>query len=263
MKQQKRPRLSAKGAFHFITSPIRMLPDFLIIGAMKCGTTSLFHYLSRHPGIVPALVKEVPYFNLENPFWRNRLWYRAHFPTLFARYRTKLAGKKLLAFEATPGYIFHPLAPKRMRETVPKAKHILLLRNPVDRCYANYQNVVRTKNEPLTFEEALEREREKYLGQYSADLKYLTYSYLGRSMYITQLENLLQYFPREQLLILDSRKLESDTLEMLERVFEFLELPAADYPIPDRFVRHEKYEYPPMRAETRQELVRFFQPYNE
>ena len=263
MSQKKRPRLSAEGAFRFMTSPIRVLPDFLVIGAMKSGTTSLFHYLSRHPRIEPALVKEVSYFSLENPFWRNGLWYRAHFPTRIARYLAKRTGKKMLTFEATPGYLFHPLAPKRMWATVPKAKLILLLRNPVDRCYSNYQNVVRSKVETLRFEEALERERETYLGRYTADLKYLTYSYLGRSTYITQLENLLQYFPPDQLLILDSRELETDTGAVLNRVFDFLEVPSAEYPGPGRFTRHEDFDYPPMRADTRQELVDYFRPYNQ
>lgn len=230
---------------------------------MKSGTTSLFHYLSQHPWIVPALVKEVSFFSLENPFWRNTFWYRAHFPTVFAKYRAALAGRKLLAFEATPDYLFHPLAPTRMWNTVPKAKLILLLRNPVDRCYANYQNVVRSNHEHLRFEEALEREREMYLGRYTGDLKYLTYSYLGRSIYVDQLERLLQYFSWEQLLILDSRKLGTDTRGVLEMVFAFLEVPVADYPFLDRFPRYEDFDYPPMKPETRRELRAFFRPYNE
>lgn len=234
-----------------------------MIGAMKSGTTSLFHYLSRHPWIEPALVKEVSYFSLESPFWRNGLWYRAHFPTLLARWRAKLAGRKLLTFEATPDYIFHPQAPERMWQTVSEAKLILSLRNPVDRCYANYQNVVRTKNEPLSFEEALERERKMYLGQYTSDLRYLTYSYLGRSIYIEQLENLLEYFPQEKLLILDSRELGTETRGVLDRIFIFLGLPSADYPNPDHFPKHRKFDYPPMKPETRRELVEFFRPYNE
>lgn len=255
--------LSVRGALHFMSSPLRVLPDFLIIGAMKCGTTSLYHYLKKHPWIRPALKKELFYFSNENPFWRNNLWYRAHFPLVFAKAKALLAKRKLLTFEATPGYIFHPLSAARIQKTIPKAKFILSLRNPVDRTYSHYHNVFRTNHEPLTFEKALERERTEYLGKNGRDLDYLVYSYLGRSIYINQIENWLRFFPREQLLIIDYQEFSTDTRGVLERIFTFLELPVSIYPFPEHYPKYENFDYEPMKVETRRELVEFFRPYNQ
>jgi hypothetical protein len=256
-------RLSVGGALYFLTSPLRVLPDFLIIGAMKCGTTSLFHYVKEHPWIRPALKKELFYFSNENPFWRNNLWYRAHFPLIFAKVRASLAKKKLLAFEATPGYIFHPLSAARIYKTVPNAKFILSLRNPVDRTYSHYHNVVRTNNEPLSFEAALEREKNEFLGTNGLELDYLVYSYLGRSLYIDQIESWLKFFPREQLLIFDYGEFSRDTRGILEKVFTFLDVPMSLYPFPKRYSIYESGDYTPMNPETRRDLVEFFRPYNE
>lgn len=261
-----------KGAFHFATSPLRILPDFLIIGAMKAGTTALFNYISDHPWITPALKKELFFFSNENPFWRNALWYRAHFPLFLERIQARRAGKKLLTGEATPGYLFHPLAPARIKKTVPRVKLIILLRNPVDRAYAHYQNITRSNNEKLTFEKGLERERQMYLDQKnslnleknnSLNLHYLTYSYVGRSMYIDQIERWLEHYRREQMLIVESRRLQNDPRQTLETVFNFLDLPVSNYPFPQQFTRYNAFSYPPMNPATRQELVEFFRPYNQ
>jgi hypothetical protein len=272
MGQHRKLYQVVKGAFYFATSPLRILPDFLIIGAMKSGTTSLFNYVCDHPWITPALKKELFFFSNENPFWRNTLWYRAHFPLIFERLRANKAGKKLLTGEATPGYLFHPYSAARVKQTVPQVKLIAVLRNPVDRAYAHYQNITRSDNENLSFEKGLEREREMYLdpnkrieveNNNSANLHYLIYSYLSRGIYIEQIERWLEFYSRDQMLILESRTLQNDTRHCLELVFNFLGIPSSNYSFPEQFPKHNAFSYPPMNPETRRELAEFFRPYNQ
>lgn len=121
-------RLKFTGAF-------RVLPDFLIIGAPKCGTTSLYGYLVQHPSVLPAMCKEVRFFD---QFSHKPLgWYRGHFPTRWAvRRAEKDVGGRVLTGEATPTYLMLDVAPGRAYDVAPEAKLIAVLRNPVDRAYS-------------------------------------------------------------------------------------------------------------------------------
>src|SRR3712207_6690007 len=110
------------------TAQQRRLPDFVIIGTQRGGTTSLYHYLSKHPEVLPALRKEIHFFDLN--FDRGLDWYLAHFA------RQDQPG---LVGEASPLYMFHRDVPERVRRVLPNAKFIALLRNPVDRAYSQYQ----------------------------------------------------------------------------------------------------------------------------
>src|SRR4029078_9780232 len=93
-----------------VSSPPRPLPDFLILGAQKAGTTALYAYLRRHPDLAGPSWKEVSFF--DRHWTRGLACYRGNFPTR-ARTRGKLVG------EASPSYLFHPLAPERVRQVVP------------------------------------------------------------------------------------------------------------------------------------------------
>src|SRR5687768_14227353 len=103
------------------------LPDFLIIGAQKCVTTYLYRTLVEHPLVLPALRKEVHFF--DNGYRRGLAWYRGYFPV---RAGADISG------EASPYYFFHPHAPRRIKECVPGVKLILLLRHPVMRAYSHF-----------------------------------------------------------------------------------------------------------------------------
>jgi len=107
------------------------LPDFVIIGAPKCGTTILYHLLTKHPHVEPAAFKEPHYF--DRLFDKGTEWYRQCFPP-----SRQKDGQRTITGEATPGYLFHPHAPKRMARVIPEARLIALLRNPVDRTYSDY-----------------------------------------------------------------------------------------------------------------------------
>ena len=154
---QRYTRLAVAGSkkrFRAATSFMRSLPDFIVIGAAKSGTTSLYEMICRHPRVLPAARKEINYFDDPRMHERGALWYRRHFPTALEKRlpRAKLTG------EATPSYFPHPAAPARAARAVPRAKLILALRNPVDRAYSHYNMRLRRGRESMTFEDALEYE---------------------------------------------------------------------------------------------------------
>src|SRR5437868_6286833 len=121
-------------AYRATTNWMRLVPDFIIIGAQKGGTTSLYNYLITHPGIAPIYVKEPHFF--DTSFSKGLVWYRSHFPTRLEKYYAQHFHKlDFITGEASPYYLFHPLAPERVAKTLPHVKLILVLRNPVDRAY--------------------------------------------------------------------------------------------------------------------------------
>ncbi|WP_159790882.1 sulfotransferase family protein [Sodalinema gerasimenkoae] len=103
--------------------------DFIILGAQKAGTSSLYAYMAQHPDIVPALRKEVEFWSWK--FYRGLDWYFAHFPQI-------PEGSHLQTGEACPGYLDFYETAERLRETLPHVKLIVLLRNPVDRAISHY-----------------------------------------------------------------------------------------------------------------------------
>jgi len=133
------------------------LPDFAIIGVGKGGTTFLYHLLTRHPYVEPAAAKELHFFdNLAEQ--EGVEWYRQCFPV--PKWKD---GRRTITGEAAP-YLPHPLAPQRMAKVVPRARLIVLLRNPVDRAYSQYHKEIRYGRETRTFEEAVEAEKAQLLG---------------------------------------------------------------------------------------------------
>ena len=190
---------------------------------MKSGTTSLFHYLSQHPQIYPSFVKEVHFFDsglnqeIDN-FEKGTEWYRAHFPF---RINGGITG------EASPSYIFNPLSPKRIYTIIPQVKLVAILRNPTDRAISHYYHEVRMKREPLSITEALQNEKKRLKKELAKNFNlkseiYLHNSYKRRGLYKKQLERYLRYFPRKQLLIINSEKFFSDPKQVIKKVFNFL-----------------------------------------
>ena len=245
-------------AYGWATSVVRPLPDFLILGAQKAGTTALYAYLRRHPAITGPSWKEVSFF--DRHWARGEAWYRGNFPNL-ARTRGRLVG------EASPSYVFHPLAPGRVRKLVPEARLVVLVRNPVDRALSHYNHEVALGREPLSFEDALEAEEERLRGEeerMAADPRYFSrewwsHTYKARGRYAEQLERWLAVFPRERLLVLPSDDLGADPAAAHARVLEFLG--AAPHRL-DAYPRVYEREYAPMRPETRERLAAEFEEPN-
>jgi hypothetical protein len=240
------------------TASARPLPDFLIIGAQKAGTTALYAYLRRHPAITGPSWKEVSYF--DRHYERGEAWYRGNFPNR-VRVRGKLVG------EASPSYIFHPLGPERVKALVPEARLVALVRNPVDRALSHYHHEVALGREPLPFEDALDAEEDRLRGEkerLAADPSYFSrpwwsHAYTSRGRYAEQLERWLAVFPREQLLIVPSEDLGSEPERTHARVLDFLG--AAPHRL-DVYPRVYERQYEAMSAETRERLAAEFEASN-
>jgi hypothetical protein len=247
-----------------ITSAARLRPNFLVLGAQKAGTTSLYRYLAEHPAVLPASVKEVRYFN--RFYSRGDAWYLAHF-SLALRGRA-VRGRVRVApavGEASAVYLFDPRVPQRVHAFAPEMKLIAVLRDPVERAYSHYQMELRWGRETLPIDEALDREEEelpRLLEKALADPLDISdggfpRSYVARGRYAEQLERWLRFFPRDQLLVLTSDELGGDPGEVMRRVAQFLDIPehrAETYPLEG--VRG----YPPMPNEIRERLARTFAP---
>ena len=169
-----RPRSRAKAraairTFGQLTAGLRALPDYLIIGTKRGGTTSLARWLLEHPEVRPLFParetrKGTYYFDVN--YGRGQDWYQSHFPTRIShRLAERRHGRSLLLGEATPYYLYHPHAPLRARQLVPGAKIIALLRHPVDRTHGHWAERSRQGVEPLTFEAALEAEPGRLAGE--------------------------------------------------------------------------------------------------
>ena len=244
------------------------LPDYLVIGAMKAGSTTFYDWLVTHPLVPRAATKEVHFF--DSHFREGLDWYKAHLPT--ERQRDALsreAGHRALVGEATPNYVFHPLVPRRVSATVPDAKLIVLLRDPVGRAYSHYNTNIRHDWEALSFEEALAREEQRLDGQIDAMLmdeahhrSYPRYrwSYAAMGRYAELLERWFTYFPREQFLFVLNWEMDRDPDAVFKRVWDFLDLPY--YPIKN-LKRRTVGKYEPMRPDTRERLREYFRPHNE
>ncbi|MBD0328504.1 MAG: sulfotransferase [Thermoleophilia bacterium] len=211
------------------TAALRPLPDFLIVGAQRAGTTALYAYLRRHPAIAGPPWKEVSFF--DRHYARGERWYRGHFPsTLRLGWAGRREGDRPRVGEASPSYLFHPLAPERAAAVVPGARLVALLRDPVERAFSHYRFEVALGREPLAFEQALDAEEERTradVERMRTDPAYVGYawwnfSYLGRGRYAEQLERWLARFPREQLLVLTSEDLFADPGRTSAAVLGFL-----------------------------------------
>ena len=248
------------GVWRLATSLLRRWPDFLIIGAQRGGTTSLYEYLCRHPQVDPATEKEIHYFDFQTA--RGPAWYRAHFPWRFPG--TRITG------EASPFYLFHPRVPRLVRDLLPAVRLIVLLRDPVERAHSHFRLQRRAKIEPLaTFEEAIAAEPERLAGEREKFARlpdyygynFHQYSYLERGIYLPQLVAWEEFFPREQLLVLGSEDFYARPAEVFGRVCDFLGLDRA----PIAGIEPPRLNHQPgegLTAETRGRLQEYFAPHN-
>jgi hypothetical protein len=225
------------------TAEARPLPDYLIIGAKRSGTTSLHRWLLAHPDVLPlfpsarvlplrADIKGVHYFDAHPE--RSVRWYRSHFPTRASRaLAARRSGARVVAGEATPYYLHHPHAPARAAAVVPDARLIVLLRDPVERAWSHWKEQRRRGFEPLaTFEEAIEAEPARLAGEaerMADDPGYRSFahehrSYVTTGRYLEPLARWQAAFPPGQLLVLRSEDAFADPQGTFTRVLDFLGL---------------------------------------
>jgi Sulfotransferase domain len=249
------------------TAGLRLLPDYLIIGAQRAGTTSLHRYLVQHPAVGTTLrTKGVHFF--DTAYDRGMSWYAARFPTrLYAWYVARRHGVELVTGEASPYYLFHPHVPGRVAEHLPQVKLIALLRDPVQRAYSHYQHEVARGFETLPFEEAIAAEPDRLAaetGRLLADPGYRSFahqhhSYLARGRYAEQLDRWRARFDDRQLLVLSSECFFREPEATFRRVLEFLELPAFT---PGAYEKHNAHDYRRMGDEVRGRLVEHYREPN-
>ncbi|MER6593660.1 sulfotransferase domain-containing protein [Micromonospora purpureochromogenes] len=253
------------------TADRRPLPDFLIAGTKRGGTTSLWRYLLEHP-LVPRLfpawnTKTSHYF--EENWGRGEAWYRSHFPT--ERQRRALGqrhGGPVRVGEAAPLYMFHPLVPQRVADLLPDVRLIFLLRDPVERAYSHWKERRTEGKEPLDFAEALAREEERTAGERErliADPTYFSeaydwYTYRARGRYLEHLEPWLARFDPAQLLILPSEKLYAEPAASYAQVLAFLGLPPHQL---KAYEAHNHRRSGAMDPDVRADLSDYFAPHNE
>lgn len=250
------------------TSALRVLPDYLIVGAKRSGTTSLHKYVVDHPAVhAPNVPKSSHFFDVQ--FARGWCWYRSHFPTVFRReWERRVHHRQLLVGEASPYYVFHPLALERIAAALPNVRLILLARDPVDRAYSHYHYEVARGFEVETIDRALDLEPERLAGEVErirADPAYDSFplrhhSYASRGLYIEQVQRLWALFPKEHVLVLCSEGLFTDPHAAMRLVTDFLGLePLAT----QTFGRHKANTYRDMAERVRRRLAEHFAEPNQ
>jgi hypothetical protein len=221
-----------------LTAGMRPGPDFLVVGTKRGGTTSMFNYLLDHPQVLrlfPAAEKRkgTYYFDVNATVGRDDTWYRSHFPTVLSRtVRGRLTGRFSVVGEATPYYLYHPLAPERAQHVVPEAKIIMLLRDPVERAYSHWKERTRQGVEHLEFVAALDAEPERLQGEVERMLAepgyhsfaHQHFSYIDQGRYAAGVRRWLEAFGDDRVLILQSETFYADPATALDTVHDFLGL---------------------------------------
>ncbi|MEO0532120.1 MAG: sulfotransferase [Planctomycetota bacterium] len=205
--RQHVPKLTAEGG---------RLPDFVIVGAPKCGTTTLYQYLLRHPGIFMSTPKEMSFFSKPEVYARGFPWYTALFEP---------AGDDQLCGEASTTYARWPTyegTAERMADAVPEARLIYLVRNPVDRVYSFYAHRMR---------EQVSAGIDEFLAA--------TPEAIHSGLYMSQLDELLRHFPREQLHVLLLDDLKASPQAVIDGVLGFLGLDSIDLAAEKKIVANQ------------------------
>ncbi len=199
-----------------------MKPNFLVIGAQKSGTTSLFRYLTQHHAILmPVIKKELHYFDLY--YDRGPKWYLSCFPF---KQKGKVTGEK------SPYYLYHPLAPQRSYSFNQQFKLIILLRDPVKRAYSHFHHEIENGRENRAFREAVEKEMERVkvdhhrlaCSEIGYSFSHQRYSYYDRGRYAEQLELWMNYFARSQFYIETAERFFKEPQAVCSEIFNFVGL---------------------------------------
>jgi hypothetical protein len=243
----------ARRSWRMMTSPLRRLPDVVIVGAQKGGTTSLYRYLCQHPSISGARTKEVHYF--DNNHDRHPLWYRSNFD---------VEGPGV-AVEATPKYLFHEVTLWRMSVLLPDVTVVALLREPVARAYSHYKHVQRRMGkwgtDHRSFPEAaradIQAASEKG-GLGANSYKDIYHSYVRRGMYAPQVRRFKEVYG-DQMMVVRSRDLFAETQRVLGDIFDKIGVARVDVETENVHKSGQYEEGIPIR----EELERFFRPHNE
>lgn len=237
----------------------RPLPEFLVLGTMKGGTTSLYRYLLEHPDVAAPDTKEIHFF--DDHWGEGADWYRRRFPSVLPRLLRRLSLRRpLVTGEATTRYLSARKVPARVKELLPNATFVVLLRDPVTRAYSHYQHNRRHDREPRSFAAAVEAEVE---GHARGELR-VKPSYLSRGVYADQLERWWAEFPRDRFLIRRSEEFFAAPARVLDEVGRFLGLAPFDWEGSGATARaYNVHPYEAADAAALERLRAWFRPHNE
>lgn len=203
--------------YYELTAPLRPLPNAVIIGGMKCGTTSLNAWLRDHPKVAFSSVKEIHFFDKQHD--RGSRWYRTHFPLL----ETSLGAQCVI--EATPSYLYRASdVAERMANLIPEAKLIAMLRDPVKRAISHYGHMVRNGKEDRPAEVAL-------LSDFGSNPNRPN-AYKQRGLYAQQLAEFFRWFPRSQVMVIKSELFFANAADTYRSVQQFVNI--SEQPLPAR-----------------------------
>lgn len=246
-----------------VTSGRRRGPDFVIIGAKRGGTTSLYNYVLEHPSIQPLFpgrmhLKGVHYY--DSNYGRGLRWYRSHFPLQArGRHLARPGIQPAIAGDASPYYLFHPLAAERLAGDFPDVRIIVFLRDPVERAYSHFKERTHHGGETLSFEAALDAEEGRLRGEAERivaepgyrSIEHENHSYLAQGRYLDMLPRWFGHFPRDQFHIAASEDFYADPDRHVNEVWSFLGL------APGRLKSRTRHNYmpaPDIKPESRQRL---------
>ncbi|MGA8146934.1 MAG: sulfotransferase [Gallionellaceae bacterium] len=270
---KRKIRKAAETWFRLFRKPFSrycIYPEVLLVGASKCGTSSMANHLSSHPDCMAPFYKEIRYFD-SSSIPANRLdEYRAHFPTrIRRRLKEWLSGRNAWTADFSPTYYDHPHAPKRVLEVLgPDVKLIMLVRNPVDRAYSQYRFQRGIGNEPVEdFEKALALERQRLAGEEArqqVDAGYFSrrinhFGYLTRSLYLPYIKNWHQHFHPTQLHVVRLEDFIKSPQPVFDEICDFIGVP--HHTISQNVHNASRMEEH-MSPHTRAKLVEFFQRHN-
>ena len=229
-----------------------LIPNFIIIGQVKCGTSSLYYYLTQHPQILPAIKKEIH-------FWNNNLdkgidWYLSHFPAISSE-------QDLITGEATPNYLNSKDVALSLFQEFPHMKLIVLLRNPVDRAISQYYMFSKARIDKSSLEKSISSALEISTTQSNMNSYHnLSNRYIKRGQYIDHLCKWMGIFPKKQFLILKSEELFANPEATVNQVFQFLGVESYQL---QEYRNHNEGKYPSVSRSVREALNYYFRPYNQ
>lgn len=259
-----------------------IMPGFLIIGAQKGGTSSLHNYLSYHPQLQASFRKEVRYFSLKELYERGEEWYCRQFG-----YEPD---SSKIRFESTPDYLLVPEVPQRIYETIPQAKLIAVLRDPVKRCVSAWSMFRDHRHDPFARKVMMKRhfhlldpnqqeifhrllhdtslddfdacvEEELNLSDFGDVSSGL--SFVRSGIYADRLQPFLNLFEQEKIMIVHSEDLRNKRSDTLNRICDFLKIKALDWEFTSQHQSNTRKNPPRISPDSQQKLYEFFEPHNE
>jgi len=221
------------------------LPDFLIIGGQKCGTSAIWHSIVTHPDVDPTK-KEKNFFNF---YWHKGLDF----------YSDMFKDPNKINGDASPGYLFSPDVPERVKEVIPNTKIIVSLRNPIDRAYSQYNHQLPNYSRPKYWIKKLGRFSDEYekVPTFEEALD-MQKDFIERGYYADQLKLWFNHFPKDQFLIIKFEDFVLNNQQTMTDIQEFLELKVINLNPNKRFSGYDD-----MQPKTRRFLKKHFNSHNQ